>query len=213
MTLHFDTVFRILFALFLTAGYLIMAFLKGLFHEQAPCWKGIFAVSGLIIYIIAIATILMAHKNNSRPTWELALAFLAPFILYALLFFSFNWESKELWRFTGAFQFISVAGGFFLGIVLSPLIATVIGSVTGKEALDFTVFGLRFIDSLGLKAFAVVLAAGMITALIFFSSVLVVEIRGISMVKKVIFYLILLNSTSLFAYYTYTMTRFHIGLK
>ncbi len=213
MMKNLDIVFRVFYALFLVAGYMAMAVLKGLFLNETPYWKGICAVCGLIVYIVAIGTILIAHRNASRSFWELILAFAAPYILYALLFFSFDWASKELWRFTGAFQFISIAGGFILGIVLSPLIAVIIGSHTGKETLDMTVFGFRFIDSIGLKAFGAVLAAGFTLALVFFSSVIVTEIRDLIVVKKIFFYLLLLNSTALFAYYAYTMTTFHAGTR
>lgn len=213
MTKHLDIIFSIFYGLFLTAGYMAMAVLKGLFRDEAPYWKGGLAVCGLIVYIVAIGTVLVAHRNAARPMWELYLAFAAPYVLYALLFLSFDWKSKELWRFTGAFQFLSIAGGFILGIVLSPLIAVAVGSFTGREALDYTVFGFRFIHGIGLKDFATVLGAGFVAALIYFAGLLVTEIGALGTARKVFFYIILLNATALFAYYAYTMTTFHAGTR
>ncbi|MBP7734546.1 MAG: hypothetical protein KA369_01105 [Spirochaetes bacterium] len=210
---HFDTALRVIIALLLIGGYIVMAVSRDLFLIQTAYWKRLMAVCGLVFYIVALGAILISHRNSARPLWELPLAFMAPYLLYAILFLSFDPSSKELWRFTGAFQFISISGGFFLGIVLSPLIAVAIGSYTGREALDFTVLGFRFIDRIGLRAFGIVLGAGLLTALMYVTWLLVAEIREISIMKKIFFFLVLLGNTSLFAYYSYTLTRFGAGVK
>ncbi len=210
---HFDMSLRVIIALLLIGGYIAMAVSRDLFLIQTAYWKRLMAVCGLVFYIVALGAILISHRNNARPLWELPLAFMAPYLLYAILFLSFDLSSKELWRFTGAFQFISIAGGFFLGIVLSPLIGAAIGPYTGREALDFTLLGFRFIDRIGLRAFGILLGAGLVTALVYVAWLLVAEIREIIIMKKIIFYLVLLGSTALFAYYSYTLTRFGTGVK
>ncbi len=190
-----------------------MAVSRDLFLIQTAYWKRLMAVCGLVFYIVALGAILISHRNSARPLWELPLAFMAPYLLYAILFLSFDLSSKELWRFTGAFQFISISGGFFLGIILSPLIAVAIGSYTGREALDFSVLGFRFIGRIGLRAFGIVLGAGLVTALVYIAWLLVVEVREIIIMKKIFFYLALIASTALFAYYSYTLTKFAAGVK
>lgn len=210
---HFDTSLRIIIALLFIGGYIAMAVSRDLFLIQTAYWKRLMAVCGLVFYIVALGAIMLSHRNSARPLWELPLAFMAPYLLYAILFLSFDLSSKELWRFTGSFQFISIAGGFFLGIVLSPLIAVAIGSYTASEALDFTILGFRFIDKTGLRAFGIVLGAGLVTALVYATWLLISEIHEVIIIKKIIFYLTLLGSTALFAYYSYSLTRFGAGLK
>lgn len=210
---YFDIIFRVCFFIFLISAYIATGFFKGLFNEQNPLWKDLLTGSGIIFYIVAAAAILISHRSGTRPFFELPVAFVMPYAVYALIFNSLDVSSKSMWNFTASFQFISIAGGFFIGIFLSPLIAIVIGKVSSSEAVDFTLFGIRFINKLGLNVFAIALFSGVAMAIVYFTGSFIEALDGIGITKKILFYVFLAECTGVIAFYTFTLTRFSTGIK
>jgi len=206
-----DAAARILAGAFLAAEYVAMAALTGFFAAGAPGWKRIAAGCGLVFYIVAIAALLLRHRELERPLWEIPAVLAMPFALSAALLRPPEWLSADLWRCAGALHFEMIAGGFFLGVLLSPLIASFSGAMSGRQAFEVSMAGLRYINSRRLAAFGVIMACGVGAALVAFAKAVLGHARDFPGGRRVAYIAAVFAATALVAKFTYAMTVFSRG--
>jgi hypothetical protein len=121
---------------------------------------------GIVVYIVALGGLMVAHFSESRPSWELVLPLLFPFVLYQSLWGSFRIMDKDLWIFVGLFTFLQVTGGFVLGILVAPLVAAMTRPSERGGIRARVLLGIRAIRTRRLQVFGIVLSAGLLGALV-----------------------------------------------
>ena len=129
---------------YLLAVYCLLLFSLPFLFKQIPFGSpGVSLLTGaaLVFYIVSLGGLLIAHKTEGRPSWELSAVPIYPFAVYVLMYQSSDFGSRDFWTFNGVFTFLMIAGGFALGIFLSPLIARFRGQsfegIEGKVRAGF----------------------------------------------------------------------------
>lgn len=150
--------------------------------------QALLAAAGIIAYLVASGALQVAHRKERRSAIELLAAAAYPAVVHGLMFLSLDLGARAFWVFYGSFQFLAVTGGFVLGIFLSPALALG-GSLTRDQVAGVVRFGLRFVERLNrLVAFGLVLFAGVVGALAFFTARLFRALGDLSSLQKAVFY-------------------------
>ncbi|MFA7686117.1 MAG: hypothetical protein WCX95_04955 [Candidatus Gracilibacteria bacterium] len=202
-----DIVAYFLFAIYLLVLYIVAAKFAGFFLDpDGP--KSYLFVGGLILYIVAIGGLLMTHSQNHRPLYELLIVSAVPILMY----FGLNWGSgmtefmtTRFYIFVGFAYFISICGGFILGILSAPIVYYFNG---GKDASKIVNYGIHFVNNLGLISFGIVLFGLAILAIIFTTRELDLRLTNLTSIKKIILYILLTGETLFVAKMTYVNTIF-----
>ena len=163
MKFRFGIFFR-----FLLAAYCLLTFFLAVFFSGIPyssSGAAFLLTAALVFYIVSLGGLLIAHRKEGRPAIEAGLLFFYPLAVRCFIFRKCDVREPDFWLFIGVFTFIIIAGGFFLGIILSPLIARVRGQSAKKTGAAVR-SGFRHIRRAVPLDFAVFFAGGVILALV-----------------------------------------------
>ncbi len=189
-----DGAVRFAVATFLVATYVAMVLVQGTFAGTAPTWRRLAGTCGLVVLIVAVAALLLLHRQGARPAWELLPMLLVPFVLRAALGGGLGLGRRDLWAFVGGYGFLVVAGGFALGILGSPLVALLRPrGPSAAEVAETVRGGVAFVRALGLGAFGLVLAAGCLAALLVVAGDLGQRLPEPTPLRRTVLYLVLLT--------------------
>jgi len=115
----------VLFRVFFTVLCFI-ALEFALFLSQMP-FSSLLSIMALVValvfYIIASVSLQIAHHKDNGRLIHLFWFLVYPFMVYGVVFLSFDFKSRLFWLFPGYFYFLSITGGFMCGLLLSPFIA------------------------------------------------------------------------------------------
>lgn len=203
-----ETAIRVIFAIYFLSAYILALTLNGIF--QSYNWKVYLAVIGLIFYIVAILALLIMHKHDSREFYEFLIVAAIPFLAYFLLYSNLGIKTKEFWEFIGFFYFAVIAGGFFIGIVFSPIIYifTKTTPYTKQEAIETVKTGINFVKKLGLIGFGIILLSGTALGVIYVLGKLMIIVEDLEFKKKALLLFFLVIKTFIIAKTTYLHTTF-----
>jgi len=95
--------------------------------------------------------------------------------------------------------------------LLSPLIASFSGAMSGRQAFEVSMAGLRYINSRRLAAFGVIMACGVGAALVAFAKAVLGHARDFPGGRRVAYIAAVFAATALVAKFTYAMTVFSRG--
>lgn len=127
-------------------------------------WLTLPIVFGFVFYIVALFALQVAHAADGRPLFELAIAALYPYLVYALIFRRMDVGSRAFWAFPGVFMFLTITSGFILGTVLSPLLARRKGhSWTAVGEMVWS--GIEFLKRAGLFGSGLIVLPALIVSL------------------------------------------------
>jgi len=101
--------FRFLFVVYCFATLILALVVSG--FDFSSTILVMLLLIGTIFYIIASTALQVAHKKEGRPLIDLVLVIFYPFLVYYLMFFSFDIKSKLFLMFPGYFYFLVITGG------------------------------------------------------------------------------------------------------
>jgi hypothetical protein len=204
---------RFLFATYIVLSYVLSAIFAGLYSGSNL--ENAFATTGLVFLIMAIGGLMIIHKQNSRPINELFIIIFLHALVYFLTFQTFDFLEKHLWSFMGAFNFITICGGFLFGIFLAPLIyAHSHNSISTKpKAMEIVKEGINYIKKMRLIWFGIVLIGGTIVALVYFFNKIMISLEDLTQAKKITLYIIMITTTFIITRIVYSNTVFGITKK
>lgn len=198
---------RTLAAIFSVALFGVAGFLAGSIFESYLI-RMLFVI-GFVFQIVSSASLALAHaKEKGNQLLPVALIGY-PLLTWLLLYGDLAYKTTNFWIFQGFLLFQIVTGGFLLGIFLSPLLAVRKGASL-SEAGRRVRFGIDFIKSINLKAYALVMFGGIIIALGYYSSALIMRLQELPPAKKGLFLLLLLPALMAVIRFSYRHTTFGI---
>ena len=208
MKFRVGIIFRFLLAIYCLATFFLAIFFSGI--SSSSSGAAFLLTAALVFYIVSLGGLLIAHRKEGRPAIETGLLLFYPLAVRFFLFRKCDVGEPDFWLFIGVFTFIIIAGGFFLGIVLSPLIARVRGQSASKTGSAVR-SGFRHIRRAVPLDFAVFFAGGVILALVLsflriFPSILPPD-QGWSSAA----YAFLAAGTAGTAWFSYRHTRFGLN--
>ncbi len=189
--------FRFLFVVYCFIALVFGLFFSGIdFSSFVPV---LLLVIGIVFYIIANVALLGAHKKEGRSLADLLFVMVYPFLVYALVFLSFDFSSKLFWMFPGYFYFLVITGGFVLGLLFSPFIA-------GGVRQGFRVFG-----KMGVMKYIGFLLSGVFLVLVWFFVRFLSGFVELSLVQGVVFWFLLLLGIFGVIKFSYRHSSFNIA--
>lgn len=205
--MKFDRTVRYLFAFYCLVTYGAAVVFSGL---QSPGTGSIFIfMIGLVFFIIGLGGLLIGHRIEGRSPVELLIFFLYPPAAYLIIFRELDLGSGEFWVFLGAYNFLAIAGGFLIGILLSPIVALCRG-LPGRGVLKLVRFGLDRFRRPGMAELGAVLLVGVSAALAVAAVDLLAGVLPAEMLPRFGGYLFLLLGTSAVALFSYRHTTFNL---
>ncbi len=200
--------FRFLFVIYCLSTLVLAFIFSGIdFSHFIPA---MLSIIGFVFYIIANTALLVAHHKEERPLNDLVFIIFYPCLVYFLMFFSFDFQSKFFWLFTGYFYFLVITGGFILGIFLSPLLARKKG-YSWKEVGHFIRAGINFIRNMGLLGYAGFMFMGIFVGLVYFFTRFLSRFSPLSSLQTAVFFFFLFMGIFGVIKFTYRHTAFNIA--
>ena len=200
--------FRFLFVVYCFATLIVALVVSGFdFSSFIPV---MLLIIGTIFYIIASTALQVSHKKEERPLTDLVLVILYPFLVYYLMFFSFDFKSTLFLMFPGYFYFLVITGGFILGIFLSPFMAARKGHPNEKIRY-FILEGIEFIKNMGALVYAGIMFIGIFAALTYFFTRFLSRFTRWSSLQTAFFYFFLFVGIIGVIKFTYRHTSFNIA--
>ena len=198
---------RFLFVAWCIVTYILAFVFTG--GQRDPRLTALLLSTGLIFYIIAGATLQIAHAKDKRPVSDLVLAAAYPVLIYAILARGVD-ASRAFWVFVGFLQFILITGGFMLGILLAPVIARGRG-MPAEQAGGMVRFGFSYMRLFGRRVvFLALLFAGAIAGMALFSGRLLRALPESTPMRDTLFAVLSAAGLVAVAIYTYRHTVFNL---
>jgi len=206
---NFDIILRTIIAIYLIASYMIAVGLTEMY--AVSFYRSLLATTGLIMFIVGAVALLVMHKEDSRSLYELLIIVAIPILTYMLIFSTTSLTTKSFWIFLGSFNFVTIMGGFLLGIIFSPIIYGMTKS--SSIAKEMVKIGVSFVKNLGLWAFGIIVLAGAALAVIHFLNKIIKNTSDLTIAKNLALYGLILVQTFIVAKTTYLHTIFNIFKK
>lgn len=168
---------------FLFAAYCFFALVFALYFSGMDFFTFIpimLLVIGIVFFIIAVGALSVAHKKEGRHWSDLLMVMAYPYLVYLLVFLTFDIKSKLFWMFPGYFYFLVITGGFILGILFSPIIARGIRD------------GFQIIGKMGVMKYVGLILAGVFAVLVWFFTRFLAGFTPLSPVQTAVFWFFLL---------------------
>lgn len=156
-------------------------------------------VIGIVFYIIANVALLGAHKKEDRSLTDLLVVMVYPFLVYLLVFLSFDFGGKLFWMFPGFFYFLVITGGFVLGLLFSPFIA---GGI--RE-------GFRVMGKMGVMKYIGFMLSGVFVVLVWFFTRFLSGFTELTSVQTAVFWFFLLLGIYVVIKFSYRHSTFNLA--
>jgi len=202
-----DNLLRFLFVVYCFLALEFSLFVSGLDFSSAI--NIILLTVGIVFFIIASTSLLKAHKSEGRPLTDLLWIMLYPFPAYAAMFFTIDIGNNLFWAFPGYFYFLSITGGFVLGIVFSPILAKRKATEREKDNIDRTVRdGIGKAKASGALRSIAILLTGAFVAVAYFFTRFLSGMAELTILQMGIFCFFLLLAVAGVVKFTVRHTRF-----
>ncbi len=203
-----DVLFRFIFSVYCFIALEFSIFFSKL---EMSLTLAIFAlVVAIVFFIVASASLHIAHRKDGRPVTDLLWMALYPYAVYGVVFLSFDVKNPFFWLFPGYFYFLTITGGFMAGIFLSPFMAGNRGE-SRQSIMTKVKAGFAFLKNHGKRCVAGVMFLAVTVVLVFVFLRLLSQMAQLSAFQVIGICLFLFAAILAVSRFTYRHTHFNIA--